>query len=146
MRIFALLIGINYLGIKNIKNIKNSESYHPLSGGVADAHSVREYLENCLGVPSNQITSLIDKKATRLAIINAFSDLRTDDRIRKGDAILIYYSGHGGKDDQMGIIPYDAVIPDQLNVQPIHDFVLEILLARIANQKGNNIVSDSFSA
>jgi uncharacterized caspase-like protein len=147
-RLFAVLVGIN--------KYQSSEINFPtLRGAVADAHGFQSYLENVIGIPSTQIVVLTDEKATRSAMIGALKDLRDDDRIDPGDAILVYYAGYGTEveppinwesDGQAmkAIVPYDCdVIIDTKSCQrvaPIPDRVLEVLFANIADKKGDNIV------
>ncbi len=73
-----------------------------------------------------------------------------------GDAILIYYAGHGAQFDPpqnheaggadskiQAILPYDYGCADTENmlIPPIFDYTLEKLLSYIAQKKGDNIVS-----
>lgn len=143
MQLFAVLIGIgSWIPEYNLVRLR---------GAVPDVLAFNGYLEYCLGVPSDQITILADEKATHFAIIEALTNLRMDDRIRVGDAILIYYSGHSIQmdlDDQSktaAIVTCDCADKFNKDVEPIPYFVLEILLARIASQKGNNIVGHPFN-
>lgn len=135
---FALLIGIN----------KYSDPKHNLRGAVSDAEAMQEYLENQLGVPSDQITFLRNSEATKATILHGIAALMNDSRIQRGDPILIYYSGHGagapvpagwgaeGSNVQF-LVPHDH---NEHNMRLIPDRTLGVLLARLAEQKGNNIV------
>ncbi len=146
-RLFALIIGINSYFDKTIV---------PLSGAVSDAKNFKKYLENDLAIPSKQIIMLTENQATRSAVIQSFKDLATDIRIKPGDAIVIYYAGHGvqvythaghevdGVNNKIeAIVPYDygRVNDGDQIVQPIPDYTLEKLLSYIAQKKGDNIVS-----
>ena len=140
---FALIIGID--------EYANASK---LSGAVADAKAVKQYLEKHFRVPEANIVSLFNEKASRLAIIDAFRKLRDNERIEKGDPIVIYYSGHGWErpaPDAWGpgskiqfLLPqdYEAVgtepIPDHA---PIPDRSIGALLEDIAEEKGDNIVN-----
>ncbi|KAJ2919024.1 hypothetical protein MD484_g1468, partial [Candolleomyces efflorescens] len=130
-QLWALVIGIN------------SYSKHPLNGAVADADAIREYLETTLKVPKDRIVHLRDREATRCRIISAFEGLRDNDSIRKGDPILIYYAGHGGKalrpgddDPAETLIPVDYVAGE---VAPIPDRTIAKLINGISNKRGDNI-------
>ncbi|KAG9089725.1 hypothetical protein FRC06_001416 [Ceratobasidium sp. 370] len=141
-RLFALLIGINdYPDVKK------------LNGAVPDAQAMAQYLREHLNIPSNQITQIYNQKATRATIIKAFRDLREDARIQKGDAILIFYAGHGcearnydgrGKTDSttQGLVPYDVSRMDPTGniVEILPDRTIVSLLDDLADEKGNNIV------
>ncbi|PPQ97432.1 hypothetical protein CVT26_006784 [Gymnopilus dilepis] len=79
-RTWALLIG-------------NSDySNLPLRGSRNDAQAMKNYLEDYLQVPKAQIQILLD--ANRAEMVNALYDLRDNSRIRSGDNILFYFSGH----------------------------------------------------
>lgn len=140
----------------------NNYRYHggdlqPLRGAVPDVEEFQSYLQTYLAVPSEHIFVLTDSKATRAAIIKALRNLAEDDRIAKGDAILVYYAGHGtelnpptnweagGRDSKIqAIVPYDCTVsPEdaQPEVPPIPDHFFEVLLSNIAETKGDNIVS-----
>ena len=150
-RLFALIIGINEY---------KSPKIPVLSGAVPDAEAVRDYLQNPshLGVPSSQIRILLDSEAKRAAIIKEIKALSLKDEIEKGDPILIYYAGHGGsadtpKDWRLGgtgktefLIPYDhsSSLEDGNPSHGIPDRTLGALLSRLAKEKGDNIVRQTF--
>ena len=69
-----------------------------IKGAVPDADLVQSYLQKHLGVPNSQIRNLRDSEATRArraAILHEINALTTDDRIQRGDPILIFYAGQG---------------------------------------------------
>jgi hypothetical protein len=139
-RLFALVIGIN----------KYKELRPKLSGAVADANAIIEYLSS--KTSASRIVSLKDKQATRKSIIEAFKTLNSSKEIEKNDPIVIYFAGHGGEAQIQGqeemtqmIMPYDASTrtqnKDELPVIPgIPDFEIRKMLNDIAAEKGNNIV------
>lgn len=117
-----------------------------LRGATADALSIKGYLEASLKVPSEQIQTLLNKSASRAAIIEAFISLRDDVRIDKGDPIFIYYAGHGSEveppEGEVGsklqaLVPQDYLAK---HVPAIHDRIIGALIAQIAEKKGDNIV------
>jgi len=83
---FALIIGID---------IYKSNDVADLYGGVSDARAIESYLTDGLGVDKSRIRMLLNEEATRQGIINALVALRDNDDIEHGEAILIYYCGHG---------------------------------------------------
>ncbi|KAF9474959.1 hypothetical protein BDN70DRAFT_884283 [Pholiota conissans] len=150
IRLFALLIGINDYKVP-------FENTLPISGAVPDAFAFKGYLEKYLNVPSSQINMLINEQATRNNIINALKAIWEDkeQRIEKDDAIFLYYAGHGTQIDPpkerrveppqqiQAIVPHDCDSLDSKGsrVPPIPDYMLEILLSKIAEKKGDNITA-----
>jgi hypothetical protein len=145
-RLFALIIGINeYKAIER--------SFLNLKGAVPDADLVQSYLQKHLGVPNSQIRNLRDSEATRAAILHEINALTTDDRIQRGDPILIFYAGHGStaptpKGWESGgptiqlLLPHDYLCENE-KAQKVHgipDRTLNVLLERLASAKGDNIV------
>ncbi|KAG8706557.1 hypothetical protein FRC09_002354 [Ceratobasidium sp. 395] len=143
-RLYALVIGINsYPKLK------------PLTGAVADAAAMEDFLITDLKVPPDHIINLRNGQATRGGIIQAFRRLRDSPRIHKGDPILIYYAGHGGNgtapaewktkyghDEIQVIFPYDYDLPvsgSKETVNCIPDRTIGMLLNELAVAKGNNI-------
>ncbi|KIM78728.1 hypothetical protein PILCRDRAFT_583059 [Piloderma croceum F 1598] len=142
--LFALIIGINeYI------------HYKPhLSGAVKDANDIEHFLIDSMSVPPNHIKKLLNGDATKDRIIEEIQSLYTHRDIDKdrGDAILIYYAGHGARgaapdgwstpDGQIEMIcpvdmsPSDAAEP---RITGIPDIVLNELISQLAVQKGNNI-------
>ncbi|KAG6371107.1 hypothetical protein JVT61DRAFT_10648 [Boletus reticuloceps] len=136
--LFALIIGID-----------DYARWDKLRGAVTDAKAIKQYLEIDLQVSEDHILTLFDKKATRAAIIEAFQKLRNDERINKGDPIVIFYSGHGCERDSppawnlnsktQCLVPQDC---EATGVQPlpIPDRTICALIEGIAREKGDNII------
>ena len=115
---------------------------------------MRDYLQEYLGVPSNQIRNLRDREATRAAIIAEIEAFSLNHEIKEGNPILIYYAGHGGSADtpkgwEVGstgkielLVPYDhsSLLEDANPKHGIPDRTLKALLSQLAMEKGNNIV------
>ncbi|KAF8607155.1 hypothetical protein BDV93DRAFT_520049 [Ceratobasidium sp. AG-I] len=143
-KLFAVIIGIN-------KYSKISS----LTGAVADANEVSDFLTTDLKVPDSHIINLRNESASREAIIQALQSFKDDLRIHKGDPILIFYAGHGGlkkasqewKDkhssDEMQVIfpsDYNTEIPGSTEVvNCIPDRTIAALLNELAAAKGDNI-------
>ena len=145
-QLFALIIGINkYKAVKR--------PFLDLNGAVPDADRVQSYLQKDLGVPNSQIRNLRDSEATRAAILQEINALTTDDRIQRGDPILIFYAGHGstapipkawecgGPTIQL-LLPHDYLCENEKGqkVYGIPDRTLGVLLGRLSSAKGDNIV------
>lgn len=100
---------------------------------------------------------LINKAASRDAILEAIRSFKDDARINFGDPIFIFYAGHGsqieappgwetgGRHRIQALVPYDCCSTRGLEVLCIPDRTIGALLEDIADRKGNNIVSKSFS-
>ncbi|KAJ7464428.1 caspase domain-containing protein [Mycena latifolia] len=75
--------------------IIGNDSYpgSPLGGCINDALLVMRFIATYLNVPPDHIVLLRD--AERDTIVNALYDLRDNQKIQRGDNILIHYSGHG---------------------------------------------------
>ncbi|KAF9476893.1 hypothetical protein BDN70DRAFT_838545 [Pholiota conissans] len=168
-RLFGLLIGINTYNrdshVVSASGDRGSRlfsktpqgttaSFTNLRGAVADAQNFQDYLTSDLGIPGDQVQLLCDKEATREKIIKSFRDLATSEKIQYGDAIVIFYAGHGAQalppkrlERQTGcptlielLVPYDFNdYPEKQEYMGIPDYTLAALLNQIAEVKGNNI-------
>lgn len=140
---YALVIGID-----------DYEKVSKLSGATADADDMDLFLRTHLNVPTSHIINLRDKTATRETIIQAFRSLQNNPEIDHGDAIFVYYAGHGSETEApvgwvtpsskiQVLLPQDVGTPDlqQLPIPPIPDRTFATLLNDLAEKKGNNIVS-----
>ncbi|KAI0341531.1 hypothetical protein BDW22DRAFT_1485511 [Trametopsis cervina] len=131
----------------------NENGFGPnLTGAVADAHSIYEYLKDSLRIPTSQIRLLLNKQATRVKIIEELQYLATTENIKRDAPILIYYAGHGGSGTpplewhyEEGetiecLIPYDYnTVESTLITHAIPDRTLGFLLDNIAESHGDNI-------
>ncbi|KAF8452912.1 caspase domain-containing protein [Boletus edulis BED1] len=135
---FALIIGIDdYINCPKLR------------GAVADAKAIKQYLEQTLQVPEDHIRTLFDREATRDAIIQAFRDLRNDERIKMGSPIVIFYAGHGGELPAPDMWMWGAqdnkiqcLLPQDYEgtiISPIPDRTVGSLIGGIAKVKGDNI-------
>ena len=142
--LFALIIGINIY----------QEQPH-LRGAVADAKAFKSYLMTSLGVDESRIICLFDQDATRAQIIQGFKELSENEAIQPGhDSIVIFFAGHGAAAppppgwEARGpnswtqlLIAHDSSTEKNGTILGIPDFTVAALLDRIAERKGNNIVS-----
>jgi hypothetical protein len=146
--LFALVIGIDRYKHSSHAMLQN------LRGAVVDADAIFAYLSSGLCIPESQITRLYNEKAARANIVQSIRSMSTDSRICRGDAILIYYAGHGGEADapkgwptarvQM-LLPYDFMPSTTSTVegQGLHDLSVGALLKELAMAKGDNIVRET---
>jgi uncharacterized caspase-like protein len=138
---FVLLIAINQYDSPEIGDLR---------GAVADAHAMKGFLVEDVGVPENRIQELYDTHATSENIKSAILGLSEDARIQPGDSILIYYAGHGSEVPSLQpaliaskiqmIIPHDFN-PKTTQSQGILDYIFSGWLTKVAKFKGDNIVS-----
>lgn len=146
-RLYALIIGIN-------SYYHSGSKVQELSGAVADADAIAEFLTDDLKVPSDHIINLRNESATREAIIKAMEGLSQDTGIEEGCPILIYFAGYGGQADASArwtaktgadkidvICPYDqGMVKSNETVYPIPNRTVHALLNKLAHEKGDNIV------
>ncbi|KAI0028018.1 peptidase C14, caspase domain-containing protein, partial [Vararia minispora EC-137] len=140
----ALLIGIN-----------DYPALNKLDDAVADVHLVENFLVATMGVPNDviHIRTLLNEGATRDKIISGLKKLKTDETIKKGDPILIFYAGHGStlpkppewvatSSEIQCLVAYDGGYDDEEEKWVkgvIPDVTLAYLLDELAEEKGDNI-------
>jgi hypothetical protein len=108
-----------------------------------------------LSVPPNHIKKLLNGDATKDRIIRELQAFSTNADINKerGDAILIYFAGHGSfcappegwesRGNQIEMIcPVDISCEEQAEsrITGIPDIILNLLISQLAVDKGDNIV------
>ncbi|KAJ7138018.1 peptidase C14, caspase domain-containing protein [Mycena epipterygia] len=142
--VYAVIVGINEYQSNSIRNLEGCEN---------DAQTVKSFLTDRYQMPESQIILLLNADATRDAILEKFqTHLIDNSSIEKGDAIIIYFAGHGSRvkapeswssiDGKVEtLVPYDerTKTPDGKVVHGIPDWTINILLSRLAAEKGNNI-------
>lgn len=119
---------------------------------MADANAVEAFLKDKFPVDL-YITNLRDNDATQSRIREELQAMPLDPRIWVGDTMIIYYAGHGGvitlpPVDDIGFTSVAMIQPwDYRPAAPgetqsgITHLELEVLLTKLANAKGDNIVS-----
>lgn len=125
-------------------------------GAISSANDVPLIKETLLrqGFEEKNITTLIDREATKKGILQAFKELK-EEKIKKGDVVVVHYSGHGqpifdseteGKLDEAddkdeAIVPIDAMASYSYNYQGqnhIRDDELANITAGIRNTLGKD--------
>ena len=143
-RLFALLIGVD--------NYKSGRIWN-LEACADDARRIKQWLVHDLQVPTTNIALLSNKEATKRRIEDVFmSHLVNNSAISQGDAILIYFAGHGssipaprdwceGKPRHVQVIcPYDHDTKGpEGRVAGISDRSLCSMLGELSAVKGDNI-------
>ena len=115
---FALIIGVGGPYIEYTLN---------------DADSLQRNLTdpNLVGYPKDNVIVLKEKEATRKGILSAFDELR--EKTNEDSTILLYYSGHGGRDvekHQFYLYPHDEEklmaeeLKEKINALPSNKLVL----------------------
>ena len=133
----ALLIGINnYVSDKQTDKTKGSEWFN-LDGCINDLDAMKSLLTIHYSFSDNNIIVLKEKDASRKNILNNLDLLAKE--TKKGDAVFIYYSGHGSQvrnslseeQDKLdeAIVPVDAAegapyIRDK-ELAPLFDRILD---------------------
>ncbi|KAI0705091.1 hypothetical protein C8T65DRAFT_653192 [Cerioporus squamosus] len=144
-QVFALLVGIDKYQAGNIWN---------LDAAVDDARSIERWLISDLQVPRDHICTLLDAQATKRNIEERFeSHLLGNSAIEPGDAIIVYFAGHGssirappgwfdrGRGDVSVLCTYDydTKLPKGQTNAGISDRSLHAMLQDLARVKGDNI-------
>lgn len=146
------MVGIladSHIGIDKYK----SGNIWDLASSVDDAQSVKRWLTHDIHVPREQVCILTDAQATKRAIEDKFMDhLVNNPTIERGDAILIYFAGHGsslpsprgwysdGMKDVEVLCPYDHDTKNtEGRVAGISDRSFHAMLKDLAETKGDNI-------
>lgn len=152
--IWALLVGICKYETQVPRN--DQDIWRDLLGADKDVDEVRHYLREDLKVPNDHIITLKDHEATRDAILHTFNSHLIENKcIRRGDAILFHFSGHGSRSSSPStwpvveqedrkievILPHDVALENEDGdpVCGIPDRTLAALLMRVADAHGNNI-------
>ena len=145
-RVFALIVGIDEYKSGSIWNLQSC---------VDDAKNMKRWLMDDLNVPKDQISLLLDRQATKLKIEDTFTQhLVNNPSIERGDAIFIYFAGHGSsltappdwyqdgsKTCAVQVLcPYDHDTKNaQGRITGISDRSLRAMIEQLAAAKGNNI-------
>jgi hypothetical protein len=144
-RLFGLIIGIDKY---------QSDEIRDLQGCKADAQSMVDLLSRKFHIWSSHFLCLANKRATRSAIIAGFQHhLLENNNIERGDAILIFYAGHGSQVTALPqwfadegkvetICPHDERTYDGngKEIFGIPDRTIGGLLRKLCSFKGDNIV------
>lgn len=94
-----------FLGI----GIDKYQDFNPLHNAVKGISEIKSILLDQYDVDEECVMTLFDKKATKENIVDTLDDL--GQKIKPGDKLVIYYSGHGHLNDTLGLgywIPVDA--------------------------------------
>ncbi|KIK91180.1 hypothetical protein PAXRUDRAFT_150073 [Paxillus rubicundulus Ve08.2h10] len=143
-RVFALLIGIDDYKSGRIWNLEACAD---------DARRMKQWLVQDLHVPSSNVAVLLNRQATKRHIEDTFmTHLVNNPDISQGDALLLYFAGHGssmsaprdwceGKPRYVQVLcPYDHDTKGpEGRVAGISDRSLFAMLGELSAVKGDNI-------
>lgn len=85
---WALVVGID--------RYEHLDPRYHLEGCVNDARAMAAVLENQFQFPPENITLLLDERATQQAILDAMRDLARN-KVGPNDVVVFHYSGHGSQ-------------------------------------------------
>ena len=161
--IFALIIGVDEVLSNFFKKTTSlwltcqylSEDIPNLAGAVNDAQDMEDLLINDFKVPRTNVLFLHNETATRQNILDSIqAHLLQNANIQRGDSMIIFFAGHGSRvlspqewfssDGKIEVIcPYDEETQDGNGetIPAIPDRTINNLTRRLAETKGNNIVS-----
>lgn len=107
---YALLVGVGEYNHSSINN---------LDGPKYDVEVLSQTLQQYFGYSKEKILPLVDKAATRQAILAALN--RLAETTRPGDSLLFYYSGHGTSsfDDEGNHNNFLGLPPDTGVILPV---------------------------
>ncbi|KAF8629408.1 hypothetical protein AX15_003462 [Amanita polypyramis BW_CC] len=145
-RVFAVIIGIDKYKSRSILNLHSCAS---------DAKKIGRWLVDDLGIPKEHICQLLDSEATKSKVEDTIMQhLVNNPDIERGDAIFIYFAGHGSQlsapvdwfqDNQPGgfvdiLCTYDHNTKNSSGrILGISDRSMHALLRELAEVKGDNI-------
>ncbi|MEO0112086.1 MAG: caspase family protein [candidate division WOR-3 bacterium] len=98
---YAIVIGISDYRSPKIPKVKYAKR---------DAETVKDYLTNICGIPSENIVCLTNEKATGTDLI-AYIEEWLQRNVNKNSFVFIYFAGHGTPNPEKGdayLVPYDG--------------------------------------
>ena len=132
---YALLVGIN-------EYRHSGTNFNDLRGSVNDVQAIRSLLLNRYRFKTANIDTLINRQATRHAILTAINRTLVQPA-KTGDIVFFYFSGHGSRtvdldDDENDpydetLVPHDGRDPHG-NVSDITDDEIYGLLQKLSNK------------
>lgn len=98
----ALVIGID--------TYQNDDlAVDPRHGSIKGARDIAKLLMATMGLPYDEISMLLNERATRAKILESIRSLATNNRVLANDPIFIFFAGRSivSKQDTTSILPYD---------------------------------------
>ncbi|MFT5667111.1 MAG: WD40 repeat protein [Vicingaceae bacterium] len=116
-------------------------NWSPLNNAVSDGNKLTKILEDKYGFDSSNVIEVKNENADRQGIINGFKELIS--KAGPNDNVIIYYSGHGYFDAQLGEgywIPVDAQKGQDGDYLP-NSFMMQLM--KKVNSKHIFLVADA---
>lgn len=140
----ALLVGINdYTASRVVPRPTGKPApgrdWPDLSGAAGDANAMHELLTLVYGFAPNEIVTLTDQAATRVAILDAI-ERQLVTPAAKGDVVFFYFAGHGSQvrnslSDEPDLLDESLVPADsRAGAADIRDKELRVLFNRILDR------------
>lgn len=122
-------------------SIDKYTNWSPLNNAVSDGNKLTKILEDKYGFDSSNVIEVKNENADRQGIINGFKELIS--KAGPNDNVIIYYSGHGYFDAQLGEgywIPVDAEKGQDGDYLP-NSFMMQLM--KKVNSKHIFLVADA---
>ncbi|WP_229860113.1 caspase family protein [Candidatus Sulfurimonas baltica] len=122
-----------------IVGIENYEYTDPVAFSANSAKEFKSVIEKRLGIPESNIRTLINRGATSSKIDYNLKDMLR--RVKSGDTVYFYYSGHGIPVPAQDNAPY--MLAQDMNPAYIDDerFKLQNIYKKLSNSKATKIVA-----
>jgi len=122
-----------------IIGIENYEYTNSVKYSANSAKEFKSVMKKRLGIPENNIRTLINKGATSSKIDYKLKDMLR--RVKKGDTIYFYYSGHGIPVPSQNNIPY--MLAQDMNPAYLNDkrFQLQTIYKELSKSKASKVIA-----
>ena len=122
-----------------IIGIENYEYTNSVKYSTNSAKEFKAVMKKRLGIPENNVRTLINKGATSSKIDYRLKDMLR--RVKKGDTIYFYYSGHGIPVPSQNNTPY--LLAQDMNPAYLNDerFKLQTIYKELSKSKASKIIA-----
>lgn len=122
-----------------IIGIENYEYTDPVKYSTNSAKDFKDVMKKRLGIPENNVRTLIDKGATSSQIDYRLKDMLR--RVKQGDTIYFYYSGHGIPVPSQNNEPY--MLAQDMNPAYLNDerFKLQTIYKELSDSKASKVIA-----
>ncbi len=122
-----------------IVGIENYEYTDPVAYSSSSAKEFKNVMKKRLGIPKSNIRTLINRGATSSKISYQLNDMLR--RVKRGDTIYFYYSGHGIPVPSQNNAPY--MLAQDMNPSYLVDerFKLQTIYKELSNSKASKVIA-----